>query len=162
MTKSRSGLRVVRGRLSGHRRGAPLHPGAGPVTRRAGTSARRVTGPAAVHGRGRRRRRHVPPDRGPGAAAVLRPHVSGEPLGRRSRRTPRCDPTFACATRAGLRPTHTPAVLIARGRIDRQPGKIACLAPLDEHRKAFRLLIAVLAIADGRRRERYCSGGCSH
>ncbi|WP_435596777.1 DUF5958 family protein [Streptomyces sp. S1] len=65
-------------------------------------------------------------------------------------------------SRAGLPPTHTPAVLIARGRIDRQPGKIACLAPLAEHRKAFRLLISVLAIADGRRRERYCSGGCGH
>lgn len=64
--------------------------------------------------------------------------------------------------RAGLRPTHTPAVLISRGRIDEQLGKIACLTPLDERRKAFRLLIAVLAIADGRRRERFCSDGCAH
>ncbi|MFJ6837148.1 DUF5958 family protein [Streptomyces sp. NPDC091209] len=59
--------------------------------------------------------------------------------------------------RAGLRPTHTPAVLITRGRIDHQLGKIASLAPRDERRKAFRLLVAVLAIADGRRRERFCS-----
>ncbi|MBB4981565.1 DUF5958 family protein [Streptomyces nymphaeiformis] len=65
-------------------------------------------------------------------------------------------------SRAGLRPTHTPAVLISRGRIDEQLGKIAGLAPLDERRKAFRLLISVLAIADARRRERDCSGGCSH
>ncbi|MEU7402249.1 DUF5958 family protein [Streptomyces sp. NPDC044948] len=64
--------------------------------------------------------------------------------------------------RAGLRPTHTPAVLISRGRIDEQLGKIAGLAPLDERRKAFRLLIAVLTIADARRRERFCSDGCSH
>ncbi|WP_281157548.1 DUF5958 family protein [Streptomyces sp. HYC2] len=64
--------------------------------------------------------------------------------------------------RAGLRPTHTPAVLITRGRIDQQLGKIAGLAPLDERRKAFRLLIAVLAIADERRRERFCSDGCGH
>jgi hypothetical protein len=64
--------------------------------------------------------------------------------------------------RAGLRLTHTPAVLITRGRIDQQLGKIASLAPLDERRKAFRLLIAVLAIADARRRERYCSDGCVH
>ncbi|MFJ3138510.1 DUF5958 family protein [Streptomyces sp. NPDC086843] len=64
--------------------------------------------------------------------------------------------------RAGLRPTHTPAVLITRGRIDDQLGKIASLTPRDERRKAFRLLVAVLAIADGRRRERYCSNGCSH
>ncbi|MGW9120244.1 DUF5958 family protein [Streptomyces sp. NPDC055663] len=64
--------------------------------------------------------------------------------------------------RAGLRPTHTPAVLITRGRINDQLGKIASLTPLDERRKAFRLLVAVLAIADGRRREDYCSDGCGH
>ncbi|MFC8194334.1 DUF5958 family protein [Streptomyces sp. NPDC060006] len=64
--------------------------------------------------------------------------------------------------RAGLRQTHTPAVLITRGRIEHQLGKIASLKPLDERRKAFRLLIAVLAIADERRRERYCSHGCGH
>jgi len=64
--------------------------------------------------------------------------------------------------RAGLRPTHTPAVLITRGPIDQQLGKIAGLTPVDERRKAFRLLIAVLAIADERRRERFCSGGCGH
>ncbi|MER8233165.1 DUF5958 family protein [Streptomyces sp. NPDC094049] len=64
--------------------------------------------------------------------------------------------------RAGLRPTHTPAVLIMRGQIDDQLGKIASLISRDERRKAFRLLVAVLAIADGRRRKRYCSNGCSH
>ncbi|MER8236631.1 DUF5958 family protein [Streptomyces sp. NPDC094049] len=61
--------------------------------------------------------------------------------------------------RSGLRLTHTPAVLISRGRIDEQLGKIAGLAPLDERRKTFRLLTAVLAVADARRRERFCSGG---
>ncbi|MFA0845595.1 DUF5958 family protein [Streptomyces rochei] len=64
--------------------------------------------------------------------------------------------------RAGLRLTHTPAVLILPGRIDQQLGKIAGLTPLDERRKAFRLLIAVITIADARRRERFCSDGCSH
>lgn len=64
--------------------------------------------------------------------------------------------------RAGLRPTHTPAVLITRGPIDQQLGKIAGLTPVDERRKAFRLLVAVLAVADERRRERFCSGGCGH
>ncbi|MGW5480368.1 DUF5958 family protein [Streptomyces sp. NPDC004008] len=64
--------------------------------------------------------------------------------------------------RAGLRPTHTPAVLITRGRIDQQLGKIAGLTPRDERRKAFRLLIAALAIADERRRELFCSDGCGH
>ncbi|MFE5675950.1 DUF5958 family protein [Streptomyces erythrochromogenes] len=64
--------------------------------------------------------------------------------------------------RAGLRPTHTPAVLITRGPIDMQLGKIADLTPVDERRKAFRLLVAVLSIADERRRERFCSGGYGH
>jgi hypothetical protein len=64
--------------------------------------------------------------------------------------------------RAGLRPTHTPAILITRGRIEHQLGKIASLTPLDERRKAFRLLVAVLAIADERRREQLCSDGCGH
>ncbi|MEU8951491.1 DUF5958 family protein [Streptomyces sp. NPDC048489] len=64
--------------------------------------------------------------------------------------------------RAGLRPTHTPAVLITRGRIDDQLGKIASLDPRDERRKAFRLLVAVLAIADGRRRGSNCSSRCGH
>ncbi|MEU5416165.1 DUF5958 family protein [Streptomyces clavifer] len=58
--------------------------------------------------------------------------------------------------------THTPAVLISRGRIDEQLGKVAGLAPVEERRKAFRLLIALLTIADARRRKRFCSGGCSH
>lgn len=64
--------------------------------------------------------------------------------------------------RAGLRPTHTPAVLITCGPIDQQLGKIARLAPVDERRKAFRLLVAVLAVADERRRERFCCGVCGH
>ncbi|GHB07449.1 DUF5958 family protein [Streptomyces termitum] len=64
--------------------------------------------------------------------------------------------------RAGLRPTHTPAVLLARGRIDEQLGKIAALAPSDERRKAFLLLVALLSVADARRRARFCSTGCAH
>lgn len=64
--------------------------------------------------------------------------------------------------RSGLRATHTPAVLIARGRIDQQLGKIVSLTPHDERLKSFRLLIAVLAVADERRRERFCSDGCGH
>ncbi|WP_240361728.1 DUF5958 family protein [Streptomyces sp. MBT27] len=64
--------------------------------------------------------------------------------------------------RAGLRPTHTPAVLITCGPIDQQPGKIAGLTPVDERCKAFRLLVEVFAVADEWRRERFCSGGCGH
>nr|WTB36226.1 DUF5958 family protein [Streptomyces sp. NBC_00830] len=39
---------------------------------------------------------------------------------------------------------------------------MASLTPHEERLKSFRLLIAVLAVADGRRRERFCSDGCSH
>jgi hypothetical protein len=52
--------------------------------------------------------------------------------------------------------------LITCGPIDQQLGKIAGLTPVDERRKAFRLLVEVLAVADERRRERFCSGGCGH
>lgn len=64
--------------------------------------------------------------------------------------------------RAGLRPTPTPAVLITRGRINEQLGKIAGLTPPDERREAFRLLTSVLAVADERRRRLFCSDGCGH
>ncbi|MEV5508231.1 DUF5958 family protein [Streptomyces orinoci] len=64
--------------------------------------------------------------------------------------------------RSGIRPTHTPAVLIMRGGIGHQLGKIAGLEPVHERTKAFRLLVAVLSIADARRRARYCANGCGH
>ncbi|MGW3012682.1 DUF5958 family protein [Streptomyces sp. NPDC001219] len=58
--------------------------------------------------------------------------------------------------RSGLRPTYTPAVMLARWRLH-----MSALPPYDLPR-AFRLLIALLAIADTRRRERYCAAGCRH
>jgi hypothetical protein len=58
--------------------------------------------------------------------------------------------------RSGLRPTYTPAVMLTRWRLD-----MADLPSYDRAR-AFRLLVALFAIADTRRRERYCVGGCSH
>lgn len=62
---------------------------------------------------------------------------------------------------AGIRPTHTPAVLITRGMLAGQLTKIINL-PQDEHVKAFRLLVALLGVADKRRRERFCADGCTH
>ncbi|MFC8716174.1 DUF5958 family protein [Kitasatospora sp. NPDC057198] len=61
--------------------------------------------------------------------------------------------------RSGLRPTHTPAVMLARGV--RNAGRIAFL-PADEQVKSYRLLSALFAIADERRRGRWCADGCSH
>ncbi|MCD0484894.1 DUF5958 family protein [Streptacidiphilus sp. ASG 303] len=63
--------------------------------------------------------------------------------------------------RAGIRPTHTPAVLVTRGRLAEQLAKIINL-PQDEQVKAFRLLVALLGVADDRRRLRFCAGGCGH
>ncbi|MFD3517444.1 DUF5958 family protein [Streptomyces sp. NPDC058657] len=72
-------------------------------------------------------------------------------------------PDAATSThRSGLRETHTPAVLIARGPIKVQLGKIASLALEHECLKAFRLLIAVLGVADERRRQFFCVGGRGH
>ncbi|MFJ4412803.1 DUF5958 family protein [Streptomyces sp. NPDC088925] len=63
--------------------------------------------------------------------------------------------------RAGIRPTHTPAVLVTRGRLTEQLTKIINL-PQDERVKAFRLLVALLGVADERRQLRFCAGGCGH
>ncbi|MER5893841.1 DUF5958 family protein [Streptomyces sp. NPDC001876] len=41
-------------------------------------------------------------------------------------------------------------------------GKIAGPNLSTNATKAFRLLVAVLAIADEQRRQRFCSGGCGH
>lgn len=62
---------------------------------------------------------------------------------------------------SGLRPTHTPCVLIVRGRADEQAGRVATLRPRHERVKAFRLLVRLLAVADARRR-RSCAGRCGH
>jgi hypothetical protein len=58
--------------------------------------------------------------------------------------------------RSGIRPTHTPAVMLTRWRFG-----MAGL-PAYELTKSFRLLIALFSIADARRRSLYCAGGCGH
>ncbi|MGH3379699.1 MAG: DUF5958 family protein [Actinoallomurus sp.] len=63
--------------------------------------------------------------------------------------------------RAGIRPAHTPAVLITRGTLHGQLAKITNL-PRNERTKAFTLLIAMLSIADERRRTHLCAGQCNH
>ncbi|MEV0659854.1 DUF5958 family protein [Actinomadura luteofluorescens] len=63
--------------------------------------------------------------------------------------------------RAGIRPTHTPAVLLSREHLRVQLAKIANL-PQDERLKSFRLLVTLLSISDGRRRARLYSNGRNH
>jgi hypothetical protein len=64
--------------------------------------------------------------------------------------------------RSGLKATHTPAVLLAKRPVGDQVHKIAGLRPADERTKAFKLLIALLSVADDRRRRLRCADRCGH
>ncbi|MFE5815661.1 DUF5958 family protein [Streptomyces sp. NPDC056479] len=58
--------------------------------------------------------------------------------------------------RSGIRPTHTPAVMLTKWRFGMDQ------LPAYELTKSFRLLVALFSIADTRRRTLYCAEGCSH
>ncbi|MFF0286847.1 DUF5958 family protein [Streptomyces sp. NPDC005262] len=58
--------------------------------------------------------------------------------------------------RSGIRPTHTPAVMLTKWRFG------MAQLPAYELTKSFRLLVALFSIADTRKRALYCAGGCSH
>ncbi|WP_328708044.1 DUF5958 family protein [Streptomyces mesophilus] len=58
--------------------------------------------------------------------------------------------------RSGIRPTHTPAVMLTKWRFGMEA------LPAYELTKSFRLLVALFSIADTRRRTLYCAGGCGH
>ncbi|MGW7328507.1 DUF5958 family protein [Streptomyces sp. NPDC054840] len=60
--------------------------------------------------------------------------------------------------RSGVKPTANPAVMIC---MDPPRSGFAGL-PADEHVKAFRVLVSVFAVADTRRRQKYCKGTCGH
>ncbi|MDX2818078.1 DUF5958 family protein [Streptomyces sp. PA03-5A] len=75
---------------------------------------------------------------------------------------PTAEEALESIRRSGLRPTHTPAVMLVRGRIEDQVGRVAGLTPQHERLKAFRLLIALLAVADGSRRALCRVHNCSH
>ncbi|MFE3073089.1 DUF5958 family protein [Streptomyces sp. NPDC059247] len=62
----------------------------------------------------------------------------------------------AGVARSGVKPTANPSVMIC---MDPPRTGFAGL-PADEHVKAFRVLVAVFAVADTRRRETYCKGTC--
>ncbi len=58
--------------------------------------------------------------------------------------------------RSGIRPTHTPAVMLTKWRFG-----MAAL-PAYELTKSFRLLVPLFSIADTRRRALHCANGCGH
>ncbi|MFJ8078395.1 DUF5958 family protein [Streptomyces sp. NPDC096176] len=59
--------------------------------------------------------------------------------------------------RSGIRPTRTPAVMLTQ-----ETHKTGVPLPEYELTKASGLPVALLGIADTRRRERFCTGGCGH
>ncbi|MET7778805.1 DUF5958 family protein [Streptomyces mirabilis] len=66
------------------------------------------------------------------------------------------DDVVESIARSGIRPTHTPVVMLTKWRfgMDRLPAY--------ELTKSFRLLVALFSIADTRRRTLHCVGGCGH
>jgi hypothetical protein len=67
----------------------------------------------------------------------------------------------AAIVRAGLKPTHTPCVLMNRGPFASQAAKVTAL-PEQEREKSFSLFIALLGIVDARKRSTDCVNGCNH
>ena len=63
---------------------------------------------------------------------------------------------------AGLKPTHTPCVLARSTTSPDQSFSRILKLPESEWTKSFRLLLALLAVADRRRRETTCKDGCTH
>lgn len=63
--------------------------------------------------------------------------------------------------RSQLRRSYAPCVLLLKGGLRGQIAKVLAL-PSEEYEKAFVLLLALLTIADTRRRESRCAGGCLH
>ncbi|MFJ4472847.1 DUF5958 family protein [Streptomyces sp. NPDC089424] len=59
-------------------------------------------------------------------------------------------------SRSGIRPTHTPAVMLTKWRFGMEA------LPAYELIKSFRLLVALFSIADTRRRTLHCAGTCGH
>lgn len=74
---------------------------------------------------------------------------------------PSAEDSIAAVAASGVKPARTAAVLLVRGTLDAQIAKIAALPPT-ELRDGILLSIALLAIADGRRRATACAAGCSH
>jgi len=65
--------------------------------------------------------------------------------------------------RSGLKRTHTPcAILLSAQTLGHHPFRRVAELPANEQEKAFTLLLAVLSVADARRRQDHCAGGCTH
>lgn len=64
--------------------------------------------------------------------------------------------------RANLKKSYTPCVIVTKSVPSRHTFERVAGLPLNEQIKSFLLLVAVLNVADGRRRRESCSDGCTH
>ncbi|WP_051757216.1 DUF5958 family protein [Kitasatospora purpeofusca] len=64
----------------------------------------------------------------------------------------------AGVARSGVKPTANASVMI---RMD-PPRYGFAILPAEEHINAFRVLVSAFSVADTRRRQTYCKGGCGH
>ena len=63
--------------------------------------------------------------------------------------------------KSNLKPTYTPCVLLVKKPLKEAMAQIHNL-PENELLKSFILLLSIFSIADKRRKETECSGGCNH
>jgi hypothetical protein len=75
---------------------------------------------------------------------------------------PRAEEVDAAIAKAGLKRTFTPCVLVCKASSPEKAFQKIVSLPEAEWEKSFRLLVALLSIADARRRAVHCGGGCSH
>jgi len=71
------------------------------------------------------------------------------------------DEVAAAIPASGLRPSHTPAVMLTKGTPAQAAYRIANLRE-EEQLRAFLLLITLMGLADAARRRRDCQQGCTH
>ena len=75
---------------------------------------------------------------------------------------PRAEEVEPAMSLAGLKRTFTPCVLVSKGRSPENAFHKIVSLPEAEWEKSFRLLLALLSVADARRRAAHCAQGCSH
>ncbi|KAI9129574.1 DUF5958 family protein [Acaryochloris sp. CCMEE 5410] len=75
---------------------------------------------------------------------------------------PRNDEVSKAIAYAQLKPTFTPCILLKSANPPEKGLYKIIALPESEQIKSFRLLIALFAISDARRREAHCKDGCSH
>ena len=75
---------------------------------------------------------------------------------------PRAEEIEPAIQMAGLKHTFTPCVLVSKVHAPERAVHKILMLPEAEWEKSFQLLIALLSVADARRRATHCDQGCSH